>query len=130
MRVLFLCLQNSARSQMAEALLKTRRGDCEVHSAGLQPGKDVNPHAVGVMRELGYDLSTHQPKHVSTFRDIKFDFVVKMDVPESDIANAVAAKWIESWNIPDPAQGGLEQFRKVRDLLNERIEATFLKRAA
>jgi protein-tyrosine-phosphatase len=121
-RVLFLCVKNSSRSQMAEALLRMAGGvELEVHSAGIRPAQEVNPTAASVMRELGYDMGAHRPKHVSGVHHITFDFVAKMDVPEPEIADQIKAKWIESWDIPDPANGGVEEYRKVRELLRERI---------
>jgi arsenate reductase (thioredoxin) len=130
-RVLFLCVKNSSRSQMAEALLRMAAGvDFEVHSAGIRPAKEINPHAVSVMRELGYDMGAHRAKHASDLRHITFDFVAKMDVPEPEIADQIKAKWIETWDIPDPANGGVEEYRKVRDLLRERISRVFRQPAA
>jgi arsenate reductase len=81
--------------------------------------KEANPNAIKVMRELDCDLAGHRPKHVSQLQKIDFDFVAKMDVP--DVSDLVSAKWMENWDIPDPARGGVEEFRKVRDLLAERV---------
>jgi protein-tyrosine-phosphatase len=119
-RVLFVCIKNASRSQMAEALVKMHpHAAIEVCSAGIEPGKDVHPRAIEAMRELGYDLSSHRPKHISVFAKGKFDLVAKMDTP--DLHDMVHAKWMENWDIPDPAEGGIEEYRKVRDLLAERI---------
>lgn len=107
---------------MAEALAKmVGGGTLEVFSAGIEPGREANPAAVEVMKELGCDISEHRPRHISNFQDIKFDFVAKMDTP--DLGDLVHAKWMENWDIPDPANGGVEEFRKVRDLLKRRIAA-------
>ncbi len=78
MKVLFVCVKNSSRSPMAEALVKmsAKRG-VKVCSAGIKPGKEVNQQAVKAMREVGYDLSGHKPRHISHFADIKFDYVAK-----------------------------------------------------
>ena len=92
-----------------------------VCSAGIKPGKEVNEQAVKAMREIGYDLSEHQPTHVSQFSDIRFDYVAKMDVP--DLGDMVTAKWIADWDIPDPAQGGIAQYRKIRQLIADKIRA-------
>jgi protein-tyrosine-phosphatase len=73
------------------------------------------------MREVGCDLSGHQPRHISAFSDIKFDYVAKMDVP--DLGDIVTAKWIVDWNIPDPAQGGLPEYRQIRDVIGNRIRS-------
>ena len=107
---------------MAEGLLKmsAKRG-IRVCSAGIKPGKEVNEQAVKAMREIGYDLSEHQPRHVSQFSDIKFDYVAKMDVP--DLGDMVRAKWIADWDIPDPAQGGIVEYRKIRQMIADKIRA-------
>ena len=104
---------------MAEALLKmsAKRG-VEVCSAGIRPGKKVNEEAVKAMREIGCDLRGHKPKHISAFSDIKFDYVAKMDVP--DLGDMVTAKWIMDWDIPDPAQGGSAEYRKVRQMIADK----------
>ena len=120
MKILFVCIKNASRSPMAEALLKmsARRGT-QVCSVGIKPGREVNEQAVKVMREVGCDLSGHQPRHISAFSDIKFDYVAKMDV--RDVGDMVSAKWIVDWNIPDPAQGGLPEYRKIREMIANKI---------
>jgi arsenate reductase len=119
-KVLFVCIKNSSRSQMAEALLRERgRRGIWVRSAGITPGKEVNPLAVKAMAEVDIDMKGYQPNHISDFHDSKFDFVAKMDVP--DLGEMIEAKWIEDWDIPDPAQGGIREFRAVRDLIERRI---------
>jgi arsenate reductase len=120
MKVLFVCVKNSSRSPMAEALLKmsAKRG-VKICSAGIKPGKEVNQQAVKAMREVGYDLSGHKPRHISHFADIKFDYVAKMDVPH--LSDMVTAKWIVDWNIPDPAQGGIAEYRKIRQMIADKI---------
>jgi arsenate reductase len=105
---------------MAEALLKmTAKRGVKVCSAGIKPGKEVNEQAVKAMREVGCDLSGHEPRHISAFSDIKFDYVAKMDVP--DLGDMVTAKWIAHWDIPDPAQGGITEYRKIRQLIANKI---------
>ena len=122
MKVLFVCVKNSSRSPMAEALLKmsARRG-VEVCSAGIKPGKEVNEQALKAMREIGCDLSGHECRHSSNFSDIKFDYVAKMDVPNP--GDMVTAKWIVDWDIPDPAQGGIVEYRKIRKMIADKIRA-------
>ena len=105
---------------MAEALVRHLRvPGWEAHSAGIEPGSEVNKQAVKAMQELGIDISDHRPRHVSDFQHMKFDLVAKMDAP--DIADFVHAKWIENWDVPDPAQGGPDEFRKVREILRRLI---------
>jgi protein-tyrosine-phosphatase len=119
-RALFVCIKNSSRSPMAEAMLrKLGEGGWEVCSAGIEPGREVNPDAVETMREIGFDLTGHQPRHVSAFQHLVFDFVAKMDTP--DIGDLVQARWMENWDVPDPARGGAKEFRKVREMLLERV---------
>ncbi|HEV7476623.1 MAG TPA: low molecular weight phosphatase family protein [Burkholderiales bacterium] len=118
-KVLFICIKNTSRSPMAEALAAMLAPGWEVYSAGMHPGKEPNPEAVRAMKELGCDISKHRPKHVSDFQKITFDLVAKMDAP--DVSDFVTAKWIENWDVPDPANGGIEEFRKVRDMLAERV---------
>ncbi len=107
---------------MAEAMLKmsAKRG-IQVCSAGIKPGKEVNEQAVKAMREVGCDLSGHKPRHISAFSNIKFDYVAKMDVP--DLGDMVRAKWIADWDIPDPAQGGIVEYRKIRQMIADKIRA-------
>lgn len=107
---------------MAEALLKmsAKRG-AKICSAGVKPGKEVNEQAVKVMREIGCDLSGHKPRHISAFSDVKFDYVAKMDVP--DLGDMVTAKWIADWDIPDPAHGGIAEYRKIRQLIADKIRS-------
>ena len=126
MKVLFVCIKNSSRSPMAEALLKmsAKRG-AKVCSAGIKPGKEVNEQTVKAMREIGYDLSSHQCRHISHFSDIKFDYVAKMDVP--DLGDMVTAKWIIDWDIPDPAQGGIVEYRKIRKMIAGKIRSELLQ---
>ena len=106
---------------MAEAMLKmsAKRG-IQVCSAGIKPGKEVNEQAVKAMREIGCDLSGHKPRHISAFSNIKFDYVAKMGVP--DLGDMVIAKWIADWDIPDPAQGGAAEYRKIRQMIVAKIQ--------
>ena len=122
MNLLFVCIKNSSRSPMAEALLKmsAKRG-VKVCSAGIKPGKEVNKEAIKAMREVGYDLSGHKCRHISCFSGVKFDYVAKMDVP--DLGDMVTAKWIVDWDIPDPAHGGIAEYRKIRQMIADKIGA-------
>ena len=122
MKILFVCIKNASRSPMAEALLKmSAKKKVKVYSAGIKPGKKVHEEVANAMRELGYDLSGHQPRHISAFSDLIFDYVAKMDVP--DLGDMVTAKWICDWDIPDPAHGGTAEYRKVRQRITDKIRA-------
>ncbi len=128
-RVLFLCTHNSARSQMAEGLLRALGGDrYEAASAGHVPTQ-VHPLAVQAMAEVGIDISHHRAKSVAEFLGQTFDYVVTLcgpEVPGSCPFFPGAKRYLHA-PFPDPAQGGLEDFRRVRDSLRAWIAATFLK---
>jgi arsenate reductase len=128
-RVLFLCTGNSARSQMAEGLLRHLAGDrFEVHSAGTQP-VGLNPGAVESMQEIGIDISSHRSKHVNEFTGRSFDHVITV----CDRAKESCPLWPHGgttlhWSFEDPAAatGTAEErrqvFRKVRDRIRMHIE--------
>jgi arsenate reductase len=130
-RILILCTGNSARSQMAEGLLRhLGDGMLDVVSAGIQPGV-VRPEAVAVMAERGIDITSHRAKHVDEFEGQRFDYVLTV----CDSANEVCpifpgAPRRVHWSIPDPAivAGNtpvrLEAFRRVRETL-ERLLTPF-----
>lgn len=128
-RVLVLCTANSARSQMAEGLLRDKAGDLyDVFSAGTHPSQ-VRPEAIAVMRELGIDISSHRSKSVDEFAGADFDYVITVcdNARESCPAFPGKAKRIH-WSIEDPAavQGSGEQrlaaFRRARDELRGRLQ--------
>ena len=127
-RVLILCTGNSARSQMAEGLLRSSGGDrFDVCSAGTKPGI-VRPEAIAVMAELGIDLSGHRSKHVREFEGQAFDYVITVcdDAKESCPVFSGNTRRIH-WSFPDPAaiegseQERLAAFRRVRDSLAETL---------
>lgn len=123
-RVLILCTGNSARSQMAEGLLRAAAGDrLEVLSAGLKPGT-VRPEAIAVMREIGIDISRHRSKHVDEFSGQAFDYVITVCDNANDTCLVFPGGTTRlHWSFPDPAivQGNeperLAAFRNVRDSL-------------
>ena len=125
-RVLILCTGNSARSQMAEALLRREAGgQFEVESAGTKPGI-VRPEAISVMRELGVDISGHRSKHVNEFDGERFDYVITVcdNANESCPVFPGAVKRLhKSFEDPAAVNGSEEErlaaFRRVRDKLRE-----------
>ena len=120
-RVLFVCIENSNRSQMAEAFARgLGQGKVEAYSAGSRPSGRVNPRAIEFMREIGYDLSTHRSKGLGALPEVEFDAVVTMGC--GDECPLVQAKRREDWNIPDPKELPAEEFRKVRDLIKSKVE--------
>ena len=130
MRVLILCAGNSARSQMAEGLLRHDAGNVyEVFSAGTKP-THVRPEAITVMREVGIDISGHRSKAVDEFAGQDFDYVITVCDNAKQSCPVFPAKTNRiHWSIEDPAavQGSEEErlaaFRRVRDELRARLEA-------
>ena len=119
-RVLFVCVENSNRSQMAEAFARMLGGSSiEAYSAGSRPSGVVNPKAIAAMREVGYDLSTHQSKSLDEMPSSDFDFVATMGCGDS--CPMVRAKWRADWQIPDPKHLPPDQFRLVRDLIRDKV---------
>jgi arsenate reductase (thioredoxin) len=117
-RVVFVCVENSNRSQMAQAFAQMRTG-IEAHSAGSRPSGRINPKAIEAMRELGYDLSVHESKSLDDLPDLPFDAAVTMGC--GDACPMVKAQLREEWNIPDPRDMPPQEFRKVRDLIGSKV---------
>jgi arsenate reductase len=121
-RVLFVCVENSNRSQMAEAFARMFGGDwVEAYSSGSRPSGRVNPNAVEAMRELGYDLSRHRSKSLEEIPPGPYDAAVTMGC--GDACPIVAAKLREDWQIPDPRVMSPTEFRGVRDLIGTCVKA-------
>lgn len=119
-RILFVCVENSNRSQMAEAFARIHgQGKVEAHSAGSRPSGRVNPKAIASMAELGYDLSTHQSIGLDQFNGTEIDVAVTMGC--GDACPLVRASRREEWNIPDPREMAPDEFRKVRDLIESKV---------
>jgi arsenate reductase len=120
-RILFVCVENSNRSQMAEAFARQHGGDqVEVYSAGSQPSGWIHPRAVQFMREVGHDLSTQESKSLDRFHDMEIDVAVTMGC--GDACPLVRARRCEEWNIPDPKELPDDEFRKVRDLIERKVQ--------
>jgi len=120
-KVLFVCVENSNRSQMSEAFARIHGKDAvEAYSAGSKPSGKVNPKAIVAMKELGYDLSSH---HSKSLEDVKqfapFDAVVTMGC--GDACPWMPSKKFVDWQIPDPKEMNEPDFRKVRDLIEEKV---------
>ena len=120
-RVLFVCVENSNRSQMAQAFAQMHgAGSVEAYSAGSRPSGQINPKAIEAMRELGYDLTQHKSKSLSEIPDVEYDFVATMGC--GDECPFIRARRREDWNIPDPKNMPPEQFREVRDLIESKVK--------
>ncbi len=119
-RVLFVCIENANRSQMAEAFAHIHGGDhVEALSAGSRPSGAINPRAVRFMAELGYDLTCHDSKSLDQI-DGEFDAVVTMGCGDS--CPWVPAKRREDWQLPDPKHMQDVDYRIVRDDISARVK--------
>ena len=120
-RVLFVCVENSNRSQMAEAFARVHGGDhVEARSAGSKPSGRINPRAIGFMAELGYDLTAHASKSLDDVTG-EFDAVVTMGCGDS--CPWVPAKRHLDWNLRDPKDLPDDEYRAVRDDISSRVKA-------
>lgn len=120
LRLLFVCVENSCRSQMAEAFARELGGHrVEAHSAGSRPSGRVNPRAVAFMAELGLDLSSHRSTSVDEVPDVGYDAVVSMGC--GDACPHVPARRRLEWEIPDPKEMEPDAFRRVRDRIRDRV---------
>jgi protein-tyrosine-phosphatase len=120
-KVVFVCVENSNRSQMAEAFARIHgAGKVEAFSAGSRPSGRVNPKAVEAMNELGYDLSEHTSKGLDAFNGEEVEVAVTMGC--GDECPLVLAKRRVDWKIPDPRDMTSEQFREVRNLIETKVK--------
>ena len=119
-RILFVCVENSNRSQMAEAFAHMHAGDTvEALSAGSAPSGKINPKAVRFMAELGYDLTTHASKSLDEVTG-EFDAVITMGCGDS--CPWVPARRREDWALPDPREMDDAAYRAVRDEISVRVK--------
>ena len=120
--VLFVCVHNAGRSQMAAGFLQHLAGDrIEVRSAGSAPADSINPVAVEAMAEVGIDITTAQPKILTTEAVQGSDVVITMGC--GDACPFFPGKRYEDWVLDDPAGQGLESVRPIRDEIRTRVEA-------
>ncbi|WP_432153687.1 arsenate reductase ArsC [Streptomyces tricolor] len=120
--VLFVCIHNAGRSQMAAGFLSHLAGDrIEVRSAGSVPADQVNPAAVEAMREVGIDIADQQPKALTTEAVQASDYVITMGC--GDTCPVFPGKKYLDWTLEDPAGKGVEAVRPIRDEIRKRIEA-------
>ena len=120
-RVLFVCIHNAGRSQMAAGYLTSLgQGRIEVRSAGSVPGTRVNPVAIEAMAEEGIDISTQTPKVLTTESVQSSDVVITMGC--GDACPIFPGKRYEDWELEDPAGKGIHVVRRVRDDIRGRVE--------
>jgi protein-tyrosine-phosphatase len=120
-KLLFVCVENSNRSQMSQAFAKMLGDEnVEAYSAGSKPSGVVNPKAIAAMKELGYDLNKHESKSLKEVEQFApFDAVVTMGC--GDACPWMPAKKFIDWEIPDPKNMEPSDFNKVRDLIKNKV---------
>lgn len=120
-KVLFVCIENSCRSQIAEGFAKALgKNVIEAYSAGSRPSGKVNPTAIQVMREIGIDISGQKSKGFLELPVKEFDYVITLGC--QDICPFVPANEHIEWQISDPKDKGIDFFRKVRDEIKSEVE--------
>ncbi|MCA0378902.1 MAG: arsenate reductase ArsC [Actinobacteria bacterium] len=120
--VLFVCVHNAGRSQMAAGFLRhLGEGRVEVRSAGSAPADQINPVAIEAMREVGIDIASEQPKVLTTDAVEFSDAVITMGC--GDACPFFPGKRYEDWQLEDPAGQGIESVRAIRDEIRQRVEA-------
>jgi arsenate reductase len=128
-KLLFVCIENSNRSQMANAFAKivgeSLGVPVEAFSAGSRPSGIVNPKAIAAMAELGYDLTTHDSKSLDDVPHTGYDAVVTMGC--GDACPFVEGRLHEDWALPDPKHMEPEEFRTVRDEIRRRVADLFTR---
>ena len=119
--VLFVCVHNAGRSQMAAGWLRHLGGDAvEVRSAGSAPADQINPAAVEAMREVGIDITANKPKILDYATAETSDVIITMGC--GDVCPAFPGKRYEDWKLDDPAGQGLDTVRRIRDEIRTRVE--------
>jgi arsenate reductase len=123
--VLFVCVHNAGRSQMAAGWLRHLAGDkVEVRSAGSAPGRAINPAAVEAMAEVGIDITDQTPKLLEYETAQDSDVIITMGC--GDACPIFPGKRYEDWKLDDPAGKGVEAVRPIRDEIKTRIEALLI----
>ena len=121
-KVLFVCVENSNRSQMAEAFAHIHgKGRVDAFSAGSKPSGKINPKAIAAMKEKGYDLTRHGSKSLTEVPQGPYAYVVTMGC--GDACPWIPAAHREDWALPDPKAMGPTQFNEVRDDIERRVAA-------
>ncbi len=133
MKILFVCTGNSCRSQMAEGILKSLRPDLDVFSAGVKPEKEISSYAIEVMKEIGFDISGHNPKDIKIFEGKEFDYLITF----SETARVYCEKFSDKVNnilhfeVDDPfnfkgtSDEILNEYRKIREIIRTHIKGIF-----
>ena len=120
-KVLFVCVENACRSQMAQGFAETLgKGKLKVYSAGSRPSSHINPLAIEVLKEKGIDLFGRRPKGLKDLPPVEMDYLITMGCEET--CPAVPTKKVIEWAIPDPIGKSIVVFRNVRDTIEEKVK--------
>ena len=123
MKVLFVCVENAGRSQMAEAFAKTYgKGKVEAISAGTMPVEELNPVVIEAMREKGIDLSTNRPKLITNQMVQEADMIIVMGCSAHGFCPAPLLNKVTDWGIEDPKDKPIEKVRAIRDEIEGRVK--------
>jgi len=118
--VLFVCVENSFRSQIAEAYFnKFAPKGWRAISAGIKPANNIHPNAIKLMLEDGIDISHQKPKLLT--KEIQEKVEIAIIVCSGALCPIIYAKHVEEWNVPDPAEMSLDEARKIRDIIKAKI---------
>ena len=124
--VLFVCIHNAGRSQMAAGYLKElSHGTIEVRSGGSEPGDQINPIAIQAMAEEGIDISHEVPQLMTTEAVRDSDVVITMGC--GDVCPIFPGKRYEDWELVDPSGKGIDEVREIRDSIRSRVESLLLE---
>ena len=124
-KILFVCVENSNRSQMAEAFARIHgAGKVGAFSAGSRPSGRINPRAIESMKEVGYDLAAHASKGLADFNGQEFDAAITMGCGDECPLVVARKRW--DWQIPDPKEMPPDQFRTIRNLIEEKVKELLL----
>jgi protein-tyrosine-phosphatase len=118
-KIVFICVENARRSQMAQGFAEVFGGEkVEVYSAGSIPSSQIDPIVIEVMKEKGIDLSSKRPKGLNDLPLIEMDYLITMGCEET--CPAVLAKKIIAWEIPDPKGKSIDIIKNIRDMIKNR----------
>lgn len=118
--VLFVCVENAGRSQMAEGFLRKYAPQCGVISAGTQPAPQLNPLVAQAMGEIGIDISAQKPK-LLTDEMIQNSVLINMGCMDAKSCPALFVKDVIDWNVPDPKGKDIAQVRNIRDQIRQQV---------
>jgi arsenate reductase (thioredoxin) len=120
-KIVFVCVENARRSQMAQGFAETfGKGKVEVYSAGSRPSTQIDPLVIEVMKEKAIDLFGRKPKGLNDLPPVEMDYLITMGCEET--CPAVPARKIIEWQIPDPKGKPIDEVRRIRDVLEAKVK--------